>query len=456
MNDTHVAALLDELTPRYDDRRGDWERVAVDARAQKPPAPRPAAARRWPARIAAVVVAAAAIAGVALAWPFQSGQPGLLDRALAAVGEGPVLHVVLRGEWGGTLIDLTSGERKPVYGDNEIWFDTETGRTHQIERLGGVVQGEELYTPKKPAAVLAALGHEYRRALELGTARVAGEGTIDGAAVVWIIIHSELLPDVGDRKDHEWAQQIAVSKQSYEPVAVRETRDGRPGPGTLQRVLELKLVARSAADFTTSRRSLDGTAFKRGREPIALAQAAAVLGRTPLWLGRDYDGLPLAQVYRETTSVGHQRRVRLRGAKAAAAMKCSQQRERAGDCFRALGLTSVAVGPDGVFTIDGPIEWRDEQTSVVFFYGRVGDDSGTYLEDGVPLADKRYVIVTESLHPSPFRRGAAGYVPSQGSVFIAAGGQSGFLQRDGVHIVIAGASEGAIVAAARALTSMPR
>src|SRR6266496_1547810 len=47
--------------------------------------------------------------------------------------------------------------------------------------------------------------------------------------------------------------------------------------------------------------------------PISLEQAPAVLGRTPLWLGRRHEGLPLTRVYRETTSVGHQHRVRVTG-----------------------------------------------------------------------------------------------------------------------------------------------
>lgn len=452
MNDSRVAQLLDELTPSYNDRAGDWERVAADAYAGEHRRHSP----WWAARAAAVAVAVAAVAGIVLGWPFAAEQPGLLERARAAIGDGPVLHVVLRGEWGGTLVELASGKRSPVHGENEVWFDTESGRTHQIERLGGVVQGEELYTPKKPAAMFAALGREYRQALETGTARIAGDDTIDGEAVVWITIHSELLPDVADGKDHEWAQQVAVSKRTYKPVAVRETRDGRPGSGTLQRVLELQLVARDDADFATSRPSRNGTAFKQAREPISLEQARGVLGRTPLWLGRDYDGLPLAQVYRETTSAGHQRRVRVMGAKATAAIKCSQERGAdAGECFRALGLGSVEVRPDGVFTSEGPIIWSEEQSSVVLFYGDVGDDPSTYLEDSVPLLNKRFIVVTEALQASPFRRGAGSYVPPQGSVFVAAGARAGYLQVDGIHVAIEAGDEDAIVAAARLLRQMP-
>jgi hypothetical protein len=176
-----------------------------------------------------------------------------------------------------------------MYGDDEVWFDTETG---------------QLYKPNKPDAELTALGREYRQAPESGSARIAGEDTLDGEPVVWITIHSESLPDVADGKDHEWRGKLP---------------------------------------------SRDGTAFRQGREPISRGQAPTVLGRTPLWLGDSYNGLPLAQVYRETTSVGRQTRVRLTGAKAAAAIKCSPATGSAGgDCFRQLGLSSLEVRPESL------------------------------------------------------------------------------------------------------------
>jgi hypothetical protein len=155
--------------------------------------------------------------------------------------------------------------------------------------------------------------------------------------------------------------------------------------------------------------------------------------------------LPLARVFRETTSAGHQQRVRVTGRTAAAAIKCGEQRAGGADCFRALGLTSsVEVRPDGVFTFEGPIQWSEQQSGVVFVYGALGD------------GDQPYVTLTEATHVSPFRRGAGSYVPPEGSVFLAAGGRAGFLQRDGIQIGIDAGSESAVLAAARALRPMER
>lgn len=448
MNDGHAAELLEALTPRYDDRAGDWEAVLQDARR-----------RRWqerPLRAGLGVALAAAVGVAVLAWPFQAQQVGVLERALAAMGDGPVLHVVLRGDWGGTLIDLSTGARRPVYGENEVWYDSERGLVHSISRLGGVTQDEQVYAPKEPPAELTALAREYRQALAAGTARVAGEGVIDGEPVTWITIRSEMLPDVADGKDHEWAQQVAVSRKTFEPVALRETRDGEPGPGTRQRVLELELLPAGEGEFRSSgATTLEGRVFKQGREPIELEQARATLGRTPLWLGSEYAGLALARVFRETTSSGSRQEIRITGRDARAAEACSRLEGAAGGrCFRALGPRPVVVRADGVFTY-GRVVWDQEQAAVVLFYGALGDDPTTYREDVVPLWDQPYVTVTQATEPQRFQPGAGRYLPPEGSVFVAAGARTGILQADGIHLEIEAFDEETILAAARALRPLP-
>lgn len=453
MNDTRVAELLDELTPRYDDRAGDWERVAAEARVRRGRCMQAS----WRPRLAAIAAAVAAVAAVVLVWPFQAEQTGVLDRALAAIGEGPVLHAVLRGSWGGTLVDLESGKRSPVHGENEVWYDTEGGRVHSVSRLGDVVQHDQVYEPREPPPELVALGRDYRRALAAGTARVAGEATVGGEAVTWVTIRSERLPDVADGKDHEWAQQVAVSRRTSKPVALRETRDGEPGPGTTQRVLDLELLAAGEGDFTAStERNLDGTVFRQGREPIALDQAHATLGRTPVWLGRDYGGLPLAQAFKETTSSGRRSEVEVTGAEAKAALECRTLRGgEAARCIRRVAAgSSLAVRPDGVFRTDGPVVWSDELTALVLFYGSVGDDPSTSREDVMPLYDGPHLTITQTTERSPLQRGTGTFLPPEGSVFVAAGARIGVLQVDGLLVTIEAAGEEAILAAARALEPM--
>ena len=449
MKDAQVAELFDAFSPSYDERAGDWDAVVNDAR-RRP--------LRVPFRVGLAAAVAVAAAVAMLAWPFQAQQGGVLERALAAVGDGPVLHAVMRGEKGGTLVDLSTGERRPVHQETEIWYDTEQARVHTISRLGGVIQNEVTHEPKQPPADLPALAREYRQALESGAARVAGEGVVDGERVTWITIRSELLPDVADGKDHEWAQQVAVSNRTFQPVALRETRDGEPGPGTFQRVLELELLPAGAGDFSTSDRgTLEGRVFRQGREPISLDQARVTLGRAPLWLGREHEGLPLAQAYRETTSSGRREQVEITGPQAKAIRECTERRgAEASACIRALAPTSsLSVRPDGVFRSEGPIVWDEEQVALVLFYGTLGDDASTYREDLVPLLDRPHVTITQSVAPPGFTPGVGWYVPPAGYVFIAAGARRGALDVSGTHVSIEAESEQAILSAARALRAMP-
>jgi hypothetical protein len=452
MNDDRVAEMLDRLTRSYDDRRGDWNRVASEARATDG-----GRLRGRPVRAGAVVAVVAAIAVAVLAWPFGTDQPSLLERARAAIGDGPVVHAVLRGEWGGTLIDLTTGERSPVHGENEIWYDSEQGRVHVVSRLGDAVLHDEAFTAKEPPADYAALARDYRRALDSGTARVAGEDTIDGEPVVWVTIRSLLLPDVADGKNHEFAEQVAVSRETHKPVALRALRDRVPNPGTMQRVLGLELLAAGEGDFTAPEKaSLDGDSFMMGRTPITLERARAILGHPLLWLGREYQGLPLAQFFEDSTARGERRVVRVTGAKEKAALECRDLvGEEAGTCIRALGLGSVRIGADGVFRRAGRVVWHDEHTGVGLFYGTIGDDPTTYREeDDVPLYDRPNLTVTVSTDVSTLRRGAGSYVPPEGSVFVSVS-RDGFLTVDGLHVSITAKDEPAIVAAARALERMP-
>jgi hypothetical protein len=445
-----VKAALDRLQPKPE-AYGDWDAVLRDARVGRPSAlVRP---------LAGVAVAVAALFALALFQPWEGDSPSFLERALAAVDDGAVLHVVLRGEWGGTLVDLETGDRRPVHGENEIWYDPDRGLVHSVLRLGESVQHERVYDPGEAPAELVALGREYREALQSGSARVVGEGVVDDQRVTWITIRSKMLPDVGDQKLHEWAQQVAVSHETFRPVAIRDTRDGRPGPGAVARVLELEMLPAGKGDFTApAGNGPDGVAYSESRDPIARNEAARPLGRTPLWLGRSHDGLPFAQTSRTTTRTGRQETL-VTGPAAQDALACRDRLERAGrrtgpecESMRARRQSLVIRG-DKVYAL-GPVQWGQAHTGVVFFYGTVGDDPSTFREDAVPLWDRPHVSLTETTSLAPVGR-AGRYVPPEGSVFIGAGGRVGSVHVDGVYIAIQASSEELILSAARALEPMP-
>jgi hypothetical protein len=446
-----VQETLDKLAPGPA-RMSDWAAVLREAR------PR----RRSPVLQLAVATGIAGLAALFVVAPWKgSERVGVLDKALAAVGDGPVLHVVFRGEWGGTRIDLETGARTPVYGEREVWYDPKRDLVHQVSRLGGVVEHDSLYERNPKDAELTALWQQYRGALERGTARLVGQDVIDGVPVHWIIVRSQMLPDVADKKDHEWAQQVAVSQETYKPVAMRYTRDRKAPEGVTERILRYETVSTDEADFTKPQEpSLDGMAFREGHEPIELEQATDVLGRKPYWLGDRHAGLPLAQVSRLEVATGTRAERVLRGEEAVKAKRCLDllhARARAGgparrqrpQVCRSIRYSIESRGRDVITR--GPVQWTSTKEGVVLFYGTLGDDPTLYRTQSVPQFDKPYVSITQATDPGVMVRGTPmGYVPPEGSIVVIAK-RFGYLVLDGMHISMQAPDEQALLAAARAL-----
>ena len=441
MTDVHEA--LDRLAPEPT-RISDWEAVLHDARPL----------RRSLIVQLAVATGVAALVALFVVAPWQgSERVGVLDRALGAVGDQPITHVVLRGDWGGTLVDLKTDERKPIYGEEEIWYDPSRNLAHEISRFGGAVESEELYNPDKSASPFAVLARDYRRALEEETARVVGKATFDGSPVYWITIRRLMLPDVSDNRDHEFAEEVAVSTETFKPIAIRALRDRRAF--STQRVLSLETVTAEEADFSADpNASLDGRSMMAGSDPIPIDQAATVLGRTPLWLGSSFAGMPLTQAQKTFSRTGSapvkhlvtgERAERIRG--------CLRDRPK-NPCPRTTGViqqTGGRVYELGRSTL-GPMH-----SGVTFFYGKVGDDPGTFKkEDDSPRMAEPHVLVTQSADPDliSLTTRRMQYEPPTGSVVVVPGG-SGFLVRDGLYVTIRAASEKMILDAARALRPMP-
>jgi len=391
-------------------RADDDARAAIRARALQPKATRKAVRRRWAGRAALAAAAVAALAAVGVTFPFGGGRPTILERARAAIGDGPVLHVVLRDEWGGELVDLRTGSPvRRLHGEREVWYDPSRG-LHEVSRFNGAEQGDALYPPERLprflAKTYAGIADGYRRALESGKARILEQGVVDGIAVYWVRVDAEWLPDVADGKLHEWAHDVAISRETFEPVYFRETRDGEPGPETGARVLKLETLAAGEGDFTARPNALEGLGIMQGRgDEIGLAEVSDVLGRPALWLGRELAGLPLARVNR--FEVG----VRAPGAK----------------------------------------DW-DRSTGVELVYGSLFDAPGA--KEPSPDFRHAYVSVIELPRYHPALIGGPGsYRVPEGTALV--NGPHAYLRQDGLVISIGASSRELAIAAARALEPVP-
>jgi hypothetical protein len=400
-----ASEALDDLVEPFDGEADEWDDVLRRAQAGAVRA-RP---RRWP-RAAAALVTIAAVVALALAWPFGAESPTLFERALAAVGDGPVVRVVLQTEWGGTLVDLGTGERTALRGERELWFDPGRG-VREVLRFGGTVEHDVVRPVGELAAherkTLLGLVEGYRRALRSGEARVVGEGTVDGIPVYWLRIHSELLPDVADGRLHEWAQEVAVSRATYAPVYFRETRDGEPGPDTGSRVLRMESFPAHAVDLAPRQDPLVGVAMSVGTVgDVALGDASRLLGRPALWPGPSVGGLRLARASELRLRSGYSRDTRT---------------------------------------------WAEEVRGLELFYGKLTEE-GAPRGATVPDYGEPFVVVREvpRLHPA-FRTGLRNYVPPPARVLLSAGGRNGLLRRDRLVVAIEGSSPELVLAAARAL-----
>ena len=424
------------------EEHGDWNAVVRRARPRRP---------MLVGSLAGIAVAAVALFALVLFQPWAVEQRTFLERALAAVDNGPVIHAVLRHGEGGTNVDLQTGARTPVHSENELWYDVERRLLRSVFRIGDAALDDSSYDPGYVPREIVALGRDYRTALRSGSARIAGEDVVDGERVTWITFHSEQLPDSSDEKLHEWAQQVAVSNETFKPVAIRDARDGRPGPSTLQRVIELETLPADAIEFP-QKFSFENS-MQQGHEVITAAAAPRALGRNPLWLGEEHAGLPLTQVRQTYTRRGRTPATRVSGPSADDARACSEEFRRQGlrgqseacQRMRERGH-GLHIQGETVYEL-GPTEWGEKLFGVSFAYGAVEDPFRPLTASTEP-----YVYVAEARERSALVQGAA-YFPPPGFVSLA-GTRSGSVVVDGLYVVIHASSEELILSAARALKPM--
>jgi hypothetical protein len=287
--------------------------------------------------LAAGAAAAAAAAVLLLATPWQRG-PGLVDKALAAVGDADVLHLVVEyaPDSNEQVVDIASGRPVVRTRREEIWFDGGRDLKRSVGTLDGRVIGETLETreggwtesgpiytcawiaahpieatkarvscnanmengttprtiPEQPPTLdeaLAGFVDGYRSALASGQARKIGSGEVDGRAVVWLRI---TLPPPRSSPLSASSEDVAIDAETSKPV---EVRAGTGGPSFS--VLVAEAVPYEAESFRkpTPVETQGGGSVSPG-EPVTLGQAAEILGRHPLWLGETWNGLRLTGV----------------------------------------------------------------------------------------------------------------------------------------------------------------
>ena len=271
------------------------------------PVTAPRRSRRRPVRTAAVVVALAAAVGVVLSSPWESGGPSLVDKALAAVGNRPVLHVVERISFG-ERVDLRTGASSPAQRDLELWYDQRTRVFRAVARLDGrvisrvVARGTLLSFGLYNPLVLASL---YRQALKDGKLHQTGRAVVRGrhAVVVEYRGHGDVTRAYLDADSYRLLRmQFFVGRHlGYEIDVLRFETVSRA-------VAKLPATAPSASStgLSSTESGTAGLPYPSVTAKTGLRAARTAFGTPALWPGRSVGGHRLlsAQVGVETARSG--------------------------------------------------------------------------------------------------------------------------------------------------------
>ena len=279
--------------------------------------------RLRPSRLAVLAAAAAIAATIALVAPWNRASGSLTDEALAAIGSGPVLHVVVGFPSDLQLVDLSMGRTQPVLWQNEIWYDARLGVRRTTTRINGTIWADILVTPRgtytpqgrvsgcgtasaPPAAVhvtcrpvppgapspaarlnpaLADFVTGYTQALADGQAKAAGSGTVDGKPVDWLVMKGPL----GNEK-------VALDQTTHKPVLIKQGG----ASGQAQTVQTIETVPYDASDFALPPPGeITGGGFSSAASPSqALPLTGGAIARALAesdWAGPSLAGLPLAR-----------------------------------------------------------------------------------------------------------------------------------------------------------------
>jgi hypothetical protein len=293
-------------------------------------------------RVLVVAAALAALIVMPLATPWERSRASIVDKALGALGDREVIHVVLERESADPLlVDLRTGRETPTRYRTEIWFDKRRGLERVITRTNGRTSDVQLSTPagvwtpqgrvftcawiaghpveaakrrvscsgapreERPVLdpALAGFVTGYRDALASGAARRIGRGLVDGRAVEWLEF---ALPggtgEVGAR-----SERVAVDRESGRPLLVRALVADKVVAESRVRVAET--VESPQADFTRPRRIPSGrlpeVANVVASKVVPIGLASSALGGRLAWMGRRFAGLPLSRVRLDTIKTGY-------------------------------------------------------------------------------------------------------------------------------------------------------
>lgn len=387
------AHLLRELERTLDDPTQDGrvrDRLSV-GRTRRP------LLRALGRKTAVAVALAALIAALAAVVPGRIGhnQMTLIDRAIAAIGNGPTTHVVLDEGLGTRLVDFRTGKTTLVHTRIEVWFDRKLG-TLQVSTLNGKPLQSIFVPPSRsvpPVDWWRPLVTGYRSQLKSGAYHLIGSGRIAGQPIDWIAGKPRTFVDATGGSPHEGVREVAISRATYKPLYMRTRVDGVIQPDSGVRVVTAETLPRRPSLFAHRLPFRGGFGITPTAPATTLREARAAMNPDPVvppkrlaGLRRSWVGLP--RYLRQFNS------------------------------------------------------YRAQIGGVELFYGRID-------YNGKPIYRGSFIAITEFPHPNPavtFQ--GIGLFP-QDAAFVADG--TATMKTRGLYIIVKAGSSSQALAAARAL-----
>jgi hypothetical protein len=247
--------------------------------------------------VAGLIASAAAV----LPGTLGHSQMTLIDRAIAAIGNGPTTHIVFDEGLGTRMIDFRTGKTSPVHKRMEIWIDAKFGALAVSTLNGKPLQSIFVPpTPNRPAVDWwRPLVSGYRSQLRNGAYHLIGSGQIAGQPVDWIAGKPQLVTDANGGAMHEEVEEVAISRATYKPVYMRTRIGGIIQPASGVGVITAETLPRRPSLFAHQHPWRGNFSTTPSAPPTTLAQARAAMKPDPIvpptqlaGLRRTWVGLP--------------------------------------------------------------------------------------------------------------------------------------------------------------------
>jgi hypothetical protein len=272
-------------------------------------------ARRRRRRLVLAGAAAGAVAVVAAVLPGRVADQSRLtvvERALAAVSDGPIVHgIVENTQSHAYLVDLASGEEVVEAERHEYWYDEKRGALNARLTIGDAVLNEISLARSSgppPSHRALAFATHYRDALEEGRARIVRWETVDGrrSPVLSIEVPAWRDPRTGQVVQPGYTEEVVVDSETYKPLRFRHLPgpDVVAGPVHWWRVVTIETADRVDEGYLRRAEPRRWKGFAPSQdEKVTAEEAGTALGRPALWAGSELDGVPLTRIGLVTTSI---------------------------------------------------------------------------------------------------------------------------------------------------------